>query len=64
MSIVTVYAYKFYCDEQGALIRADPYATLDFIRRQNWEPILSLSLQVDSSKVIDERYHPSTDATT
>lgn len=64
MSIVTVYAYKFYCNEQGALIRADPYATLDFIRLKQWEPIMSVSLQVDSSKVIGGRYHPSTDATT
>lgn len=61
MSLITVYAYRFFSEEQNAFIRADPYATLDLIKLKQWEPIIADALQVDSSEIFDGRYHPALD---
>jgi hypothetical protein len=62
MSLVIVYSYRFHNEEHGADIRAEPYATLELIKEKGWLPIMSQSLEVDSSEVIDGRYFPVHDA--
>ena len=58
MSLVTVYAYRVYNAEQGAYVRADPFATMEIIKEKGWQLIVSEFLEVDASQIFDRRYHP------
>ena len=60
MSLVTVYAYKVYSAEQDGFEPANVFATLETIKENELlRPIMSVSLQVDSSQINERgRYHP------
>ena len=62
MSLVTVFPYEYFCDEQGAFVRAKPLATAELIKSKGWRFVTEESLDVDSLQLSEGgRFHlPST----